>query len=195
MIQNYGEDATVLFSLFEFNENGRKYLNQKLQNHSDLLCSNFIVTNHIHRLIDNDNEHYKQKSNFEEKIVSLKKEIKQDNKKQNISYKRKIKSLEKKINKKYQEQKRDFHNKIYSLENQFEQKYQEQNSYFQNIINSLDGLQQTQASALTGSSQTEEMSGVVFVHLQRGDTISINNKMLGVEEDDDEDDEDDEDDK
>lgn len=63
----------------------------------------------------------------------------------------------------------------------------------QNIINTLDGLQQTQASALTGSSQTEEMSGVVFVHLQRGDTISINNKMLGVEDDDDEDDEDDED--
>lgn len=58
---------------------------------------------------------------------------------------------------------------------------------------SLDNLQQSQIQALVKCSETEEMSGKLFVHLQRGDTLILDNQILGIEggesDDDDDDDE------
>ena len=66
----------------------------------------------------------------------------------------------------------------------------------ENSENSYENLQQQQVAALSTCSETEEMSGKLFIHLQRGDTLIIDNKLLGIEgnEDDEEGDDNEEDD-
>ncbi|OHT02499.1 hypothetical protein TRFO_30396 [Tritrichomonas foetus] len=50
---------------------------------------------------------------------------------------------------------------------------------------SVDGMEQTQIAALQVSLPVE-MSAKVFVHLSKGDTIALDNKLLGVQDEDEE---------
>lgn len=60
-------------------------------------------------------------------------------------------------------------------------------------VDSPEGLSESQVFSLSNTSVTEEMSAEVYVHLYRGDTLELNNQLLGIETEDNDEEEDDDD--